>query len=110
MMKVLAHDGRGCSSHAHDHEWASLFAWLLLQGVVAFFPSFAFAGQALVRWGTTGVLSQLAARKSVFQEPKAASDVEALLQQYAAAATGSQGQGSSAEQQHAALVRPYWAL
>ena len=41
-----------------------------MQGVVAFFPSFAFAGQALARWRATGALTQLAARKALLQEPK----------------------------------------
>ena len=57
-----------------------------LQGVVAFFPSFAYADQAAQRWEATGALVALAARKRVFREPRAAAAVQATLAQYAESA------------------------
>ena len=56
-------------------------AWL--QGVVAFFPAFAHCDQLYARWEQTGLLPQIAAKKKIFKEPRAASEVEAMLQQYA---------------------------
>ena len=58
------------------------------QGVVAFFPSFAYADQAAQRWEATGALAALAARKRVFREPRAAAAVEQTLAQFAVAAAG----------------------
>ncbi|KAK9843489.1 hypothetical protein WJX81_005623 [Elliptochloris bilobata] len=63
------------------------------QGVIAFFPSFAYAEQAAQRWEATGALAALAARKRAFREPRAAAAVQATLQQYAESATGSMRTG-----------------
>jgi chromosome transmission fidelity protein 1 len=54
-------------------------------GVVAFFPSFAYADAAAARWAATGALAALERRKRVLREPRAAADVEATLAEYAAA-------------------------
>lgn len=54
-----------------------------LQGVVAFFPAFAHCDQLYARWEQTGLLPRIAAKKKIFKEPRAASEVEAMLQQYA---------------------------
>ncbi|DBA85066.1 TPA: hypothetical protein ACH3X2_005791 [Trebouxia sp. C0005] len=53
------------------------------QGVVAFFPSFAHCEQLYMRWQKTGLLAQLSSKKAVFREPRAASEVDSMLQQYA---------------------------
>ena len=63
----------------------------LLQGVVAFFPSFAYADQAAQRWEATGALAALGGRKRVFREPRAASAVQATLAQYAESAHAAGG-------------------
>ena len=59
-----------------------------MQGVIAFFPSFAYAEQVAQRWEATGALAALAARKRVFREPRTAAAVETTLQQYAECAVG----------------------
>lgn len=59
------------------------YCWLT-QGVVAFFPAFSHCEQLYARWQQTGMLGQIAAKKQIFKEPRAASEVEAMLQQYAA--------------------------
>ncbi len=55
----------------------------VLQGVVAFFPSFAHCEQLYVRWQKTGLLTQLSSKKAVFREPRAANEMDSMLQQYA---------------------------
>lgn len=55
----------------------------MLQGVVAFCPSFAHCDQLYTRWSHTGLLTQLSAKKEVFREPRAASEVDSMLQRYA---------------------------
>jgi chromosome transmission fidelity protein 1 len=40
------------------------------QGVVAFFPSFAYAEHAVSRWCATGAWAKLVSKKAVFQEPR----------------------------------------
>lgn len=51
-------------------------------GVVVFFPSFSYADQVYQRWKTTGILSGMSSKKKVFQEPRAAGDVESILEEY----------------------------
>jgi chromosome transmission fidelity protein 1 len=51
-------------------------------GVVVFFPSFAYADAVHARWGATGALAALGARKRVFREPRGAGEVEATLAAY----------------------------
>lgn len=55
----------------------------MLQGVVAFCPSFAHCDQLYTRWSHTGLLKQLSTKKEVFREPRAASEVDSMLQRYA---------------------------
>lgn len=55
----------------------------MLQGVVAFCPSFAHCDQLYTRWSHTGLLQQLSNKKEVFREPRAASEVDSMLQRYA---------------------------
>lgn len=65
------------------------------QGLVVFFPSFAYAEQVTARWRTTGDWARLAGRKHIFQEPRSAADVETMLAAYSACITAS-GAGSAA--------------
>ncbi|NXP44839.1 DDX11 helicase, partial [Heliornis fulica] len=51
-------------------------------GVVCFFPSYEYEKLVYAHWEGTGLLSRLAARKKVFQEPKKASQVEQVLAEY----------------------------
>ena len=59
---------------------------------MAFFPSFAFLAHAVGHWRTTGAWAQLAGRKALFQEPRAASEVDGLLKDYGLAALDDQAQ------------------
>ena len=65
---------------------AGLTQGVVLQGVVAFLPSFAFAEQAERRWKASGGLQALAALKQVFWEPREASQLEPVLHAYTLAA------------------------
>ena len=62
-------------------------------GVVAFFPSFAYADEAYARWVATGALANLSRTKRVFREPRSAADVEKTLRAFADAARGSISSG-----------------
>ncbi|NXU43716.1 DDX11 helicase, partial [Drymodes brunneopygia] len=52
-------------------------------GVVCFFPSYEYEKQVYGHWEKTGLVSRLAARKKIFQEPKKANHVEQVLVEYA---------------------------
>ncbi|NXD77918.1 DDX11 helicase, partial [Halcyon senegalensis] len=52
-------------------------------GVVCFFPSYEYEKQVYAHWEKTGLLTRLAAKKKIFQEPKRASQVEQVLLEYA---------------------------
>ncbi|XP_033615327.1 ATP-dependent DNA helicase DDX11 [Fukomys damarensis] len=52
-------------------------------GLVCFFPSYEYQRQVLAHWDKRGLLSRLAVRKQIFQEPKRASQVEQVLAAYA---------------------------
>ncbi|XP_036376372.1 ATP-dependent DNA helicase DDX11 isoform X2 [Megalops cyprinoides] len=51
-------------------------------GVVCFFPSYEYERRVLAHWESGGVLTRLAAKKKIFQEPKKASQVEQVLTEY----------------------------
>ncbi|XP_060101720.1 ATP-dependent DNA helicase DDX11 [Heteronotia binoei] len=51
-------------------------------GVVCFFPSYEYEKQVYVHWEKTGLLTRLAAKKKIFQEPKRANQVEQVLAEY----------------------------
>jgi len=53
-------------------------------GVVVFFPSFAYIEQVHARWSSTGALGTLSAKKTVFREPRAAAEVDSMLEEYGA--------------------------
>ncbi|XP_037246608.1 ATP-dependent DNA helicase DDX11 isoform X1 [Falco rusticolus] len=52
-------------------------------GVVCFFPSYEYEKQVYAHWEKMGLLTRLAAKKKIFQEPKKASQVEQVLVEYA---------------------------
>ncbi|XP_060695508.1 ATP-dependent DNA helicase DDX11 isoform X2 [Hemiscyllium ocellatum] len=51
-------------------------------GIVCFFPSYEYEKRVYTHWEKTGLLTQLEARKKIFQEPKKASQVEQVLSEY----------------------------
>uniref|UniRef100_UPI00359026F4 ATP-dependent DNA helicase DDX11 n=1 Tax=Myxine glutinosa TaxID=7769 RepID=UPI00359026F4 len=51
-------------------------------GLVCFFPSYNYLRQMHARWQSSGLLDRLAARKTVFEEPKKASLVDKVLNDY----------------------------
>ncbi|XP_067163545.1 ATP-dependent DNA helicase DDX11 isoform X5 [Apteryx mantelli] len=52
-------------------------------GVVCFFPSYEYEKQVYAHWKKTGLLTRLATKKKIFQEPKKANQVEQVLVEYA---------------------------
>ena len=58
------------------------------QGVVCFVPSYEYERVALAHWASSRVLSSIAAKKTVFREPKSSAEVESVLGAYSRAATG----------------------
>ncbi|NWR35251.1 DDX11 helicase, partial [Tachuris rubrigastra] len=52
-------------------------------GVVCFFPSYEYEKQVYAHWEKTGLLTRLANKKKIFQEPKKANQVEQVLVEYA---------------------------
>ncbi|XP_051639955.1 ATP-dependent DNA helicase DDX11 isoform X4 [Manacus candei] len=52
-------------------------------GVVCFFPSYEYEKQVYAHWEKTGLLTRLATKKKIFQEPKKANQVEQVLVEYA---------------------------
>ncbi|KAJ7329162.1 hypothetical protein JRQ81_015336 [Phrynocephalus forsythii] len=52
-------------------------------GMVCFFPSYEYEKQVYMHWEKAGLLTQLAAKKKIFQEPKRANQVEQVLAEYA---------------------------
>ncbi|XP_074862527.1 ATP-dependent DNA helicase DDX11 isoform X2 [Carettochelys insculpta] len=52
-------------------------------GVVCFFPSYEYEKQVYVHWERTGLLTRLANKKKIFQEPKRANQVDQVLAEYA---------------------------
>uniref|UniRef100_A0A8C5L055 ATP-dependent DNA helicase DDX11 n=1 Tax=Jaculus jaculus TaxID=51337 RepID=A0A8C5L055_JACJA len=51
-------------------------------GVVCFFPSYEYQRQVHAHWEKSGLLTRLAVKKVIFQEPKKASQVEQVLMAY----------------------------
>uniref|UniRef100_A0A8C2UEU5 DEAD/H-box helicase 11 n=1 Tax=Coturnix japonica TaxID=93934 RepID=A0A8C2UEU5_COTJA len=52
-------------------------------GVVCFFPSYDYEKQVYAHWEKAGLLTRLATKKKIFQEPKKANQVEQVLAEYA---------------------------
>ncbi len=78
----------------------------ILQGVVAFFPSFAHCEQLYTRWQKTGLLAQLSSKKAVFREPRAANEVDSMLQRYAQCVAQASGQQRPAADATASAFTP----
>eukprot|EP00908_Phaeocystis_cordata_P011479 Transcript_22385.p2 GENE.Transcript_22385~~Transcript_22385.p2 ORF type:complete len:431 (-),score=160.25 Transcript_22385:290-1582(-) len=57
-------------------------------GVVVFVPSFQYEAQLVARWKASGLWERLDRVKPLFREPRASSDLDALLKSYAAAIHG----------------------
>ncbi|KAL1665780.1 helicase C-terminal domain-containing protein [Schizophyllum commune] len=55
------------------------------KGMVVFFPSYNFLNSAKAAWGQSGTLGRLEGRKKIFFEPEETTDVDKVLQSYAAA-------------------------
>ncbi|KAL1736853.1 helicase C-terminal domain-containing protein [Schizophyllum commune] len=55
------------------------------KGMVVFFPSYNFLNAAKAAWGQSGTLGRLEGRKKIFFEPEETTDVDKVLQSYAAA-------------------------
>ncbi|KAM9352520.1 ATP-dependent DNA helicase DDX11 [Symphorus nematophorus] len=51
-------------------------------GVVCFFPSYEYSRRIIAHWEASGVLTRLANKKKIFQEPKKASQVEQVLSEF----------------------------
>jgi len=51
-------------------------------GVVVFFPSFAYESYVMDEWHRSGIFKRLSKNKTVFREPRLSSDVEAILQAF----------------------------
>lgn len=51
------------------------------QGVVAFFPSFAYADAVYAHWQSSGALAALRSKKHVFREPRSSVEVDSVLRQ-----------------------------
>ncbi|KAL6070053.1 DEAD H (Asp-Glu-Ala-Asp His) box helicase 11, variant 3 [Balamuthia mandrillaris] len=62
-------------------------------GLVCFFPSYAYADSVMSTWRQSGLLETLNAKKKVFVEPKKAGDIPETLRQYKECIT--QGNNSS---------------
>ena len=59
-----------------------------MQGVVVFFPSFAYREEVQRQWASYGLIRQLSARKKVFVEPRATGQVESMLRDYSECIAG----------------------
>ncbi|XP_059191863.1 ATP-dependent DNA helicase DDX11 [Centropristis striata] len=51
-------------------------------GVVCFFPSYEYSKRIISHWEASGALTRLANKKKIFQEPKKASQVEQVLNEF----------------------------
>ncbi|XP_077373159.1 ATP-dependent DNA helicase DDX11 [Festucalex cinctus] len=51
-------------------------------GVVCFFPSYEYSRRVVAHWESAGVLTRLANKKKIFQEPKKANQVEQVLGEF----------------------------
>ncbi len=61
------------------------FANVVPGGLVVFVPSYSFLHSVIAVWENNKLLERLKAKKKVFMEPKNASEVDAVLQEYAVA-------------------------
>ncbi|XP_051917307.1 ATP-dependent DNA helicase DDX11 isoform X2 [Hippocampus zosterae] len=51
-------------------------------GVVCFFPSYEYSKRVVAHWESAGILTRLANKKKIFQEPKKANQVEQVLGEF----------------------------
>jgi len=69
------HRHNGCFRPVQVTIDSDLKSCLRDQGVVVFFPSFSYAKEVHAAWRGSGLLTQLAARKRIFTEPREAGQV-----------------------------------
>eukprot|EP00850_Spirogloea_muscicola_P017680 SM000154S01415 [mRNA] locus=s154:273508:278403:+ [translate_table: standard] len=55
---------------------------LVPDGVVCFFPSFAYESEVHDTWHASGLMKRIEDKKTVFREPRCSTDVDKVLQQY----------------------------
>eukprot|EP00850_Spirogloea_muscicola_P005091 SM000023S07547 [mRNA] locus=s23:33263:38154:- [translate_table: standard] len=55
---------------------------LVPDGVVCFFPSFAYESEVHDTWHASGMMKRIEEKKTVFREPRCSTDVDKVLQQY----------------------------
>ncbi|KDQ09930.1 hypothetical protein BOTBODRAFT_58448 [Botryobasidium botryosum FD-172 SS1] len=77
---------------------------LIPDGMVVFFPSYAFLGQVKKLWQETGLLTKLGAKKAVFFEPQESGDVEKVLRDYAAAIKTKPADAAQAAKRRGAIL------
>ncbi|ESO06158.1 hypothetical protein HELRODRAFT_106032 [Helobdella robusta] len=65
-------------------------------GVVCFFSSFEYMTQVLDCWRTNGFIEKIEARKMIYKEPKKASEVEKVLEEYSSFINRCQSQPTTA--------------
>lgn len=61
------------------------------EGIVCFFPSFAYEAQVMATWEISTVLSSIQKKKKVFREPRSAVEVESILEEYKRCIVGEEG-------------------
>lgn len=54
-------------------------------GMVCFFPSYSYEKQVIERWQETGELQKIQRKKSMFREPKEATDLDQMFRKYSQA-------------------------
>ncbi|KAG5192615.1 helicase C-terminal domain-containing protein [Tribonema minus] len=70
------------------------YARVVRGGVLVFFPSYGLLARVRERWELTGLLAQMQASKAVLEEPRAASDVEAVMRDFNVAVEGARKGGA----------------
>lgn len=65
-------------------------ARIVPNGIVVFFPSYKFEALAVERWTASKQLEQIAAKKSIFREPKDADQLNQVLTTYSSACIDAQ--------------------
>ena len=66
----------------------------IVQGIVVFFPSFGYCEEVQQAWAATGLLRQISSKKKLYVEPRASSQVEATLKDYAKSILLQEGKGA----------------
>ncbi|KAJ1909776.1 ATP-dependent DNA helicase chl1 [Tieghemiomyces parasiticus] len=70
---------------------------IIPNGLVCFFPSYAYLHQVHAEWQRSGMLDRLHRKKAIFTEPQTSTEVEAMLAQYSSAAMGKVTTGTNGD-------------